>query len=686
MLTYIKQMLYFKHVSFRLAFNYSGMKDYRWWVLVALIFLAGFYSASAQLSAIDSLKSLLSKEGTDTGKVGLFIAITNIYNDERSPLGVVYADSAVTWAMKSKHPGRLARAFGIRGAAFLFQGKMEEAIRDFKQSRFIAGRTDDQQQLLYVSNSIATWYAYLDDYPNALTHFQHCLQILEHVHDKKMEMVVLQNMGSLYALAGDTVRAIAFLNKGIEAAKLNHTPASVGALLCLSQLYGLKKRMPEAIGLAQEIIRIGRARGSLYDESCGIYAVAAAYHEGKNYPEALAYYGKYLKLTQALEDTDGTLSGLIALGGLYEAMKNYPLSIEYSRKALAMAEKARNLDLQAKALVQLADCYRFTGKYQLADKAYRRFIALNDSLTGPVNQKEMGRKEAQFEQSKKLIADSLAQLEARNQMAVKLKQQQQMFYAIGAFIIFLMILGILFYRIRQIRKQANIKLSFNKKVAEVEMQALRAQMNPHFIFNCLNSINRYIVKSDHMTASGYLTKFAKLIRLILDNAAQQTTPLENELQLLQLYIEIEALRFNNRFAWVIEVDEGIDKETVFVPSMVIQPYVENAIWHGLMHKDEKGLLTIRIGKSSNSLLEIIVEDDGVGRKLSAESSNRDALKTRSYGMQITKDRLHIVNQLFNTQARVRVEDLYAADGSAAGTRVTLNLPCEQLTSTSFANN
>lgn len=230
------------------------------------------------------------------------------------------------------------------------------------------------------------------------------------------------------------------------------------------------------------------------------------------------------------------------------------------------------------------------------------------------------------------------------------------------------------YRLKRIRQEVLLKNEFNKKIAESEMKALRAQMNPHFIFNSLNSINRYIVKSDPATASNYLTRFSKLIRLILDSSASSTTFLEQEIQLLKLYIEMESLRFEGRFNYDIAVDDALDPETTQIPSMVIQPFIENAIWHGLLHKEENGHLQI-IFKKDKRVLRVIIEDDGVGRKKAAEMKSRNALKTKSYGMKISTDRIHIANTLYGIETKVNVEDLYNGD-IATGTRITLEMPVD----------
>ncbi len=253
------------------------------------------------------------------------------------------------------------------------------------------------------------------------------------------------------------------------------------------------------------------------------------------------------------------------------------------------------------------------------------------------------------------------------------------FYGLLILVVVCIVVGIYRYRIGTIRREEKIKTDYNKKVAEIEMKALRAQMNPHFIFNCLNSINRHIVKSDTVTASNYLTRFAKLIRFILDSSATETTSLTNEIELLQLYIEMEMLRFENRFAVSLEVDEQINKSATFIPSMLIQPFLENAIWHGLLHKEGKGNLKLRFTIQAHKILKVIIEDNGIGRAKANELKSKQVLKEKSYGMKITGDRIKISNELHGTKASSHIEDLIDVYGRPSGTRVTFLLPFETVT-------
>lgn len=232
------------------------------------------------------------------------------------------------------------------------------------------------------------------------------------------------------------------------------------------------------------------------------------------------------------------------------------------------------------------------------------------------------------------------------------------------------------FRLNQVRKQEKLKREYSKRLAEVEMKALKAQMNPHFIFNSLNSINRYIVKSEPEKASLYLTKFSKLIRLILDNSNHKIISLENELNALKLYIELEALRFNEKFSYSIQLNNQLNPMSVGVPPMIIQPFVENAIWHGLLHKEESGKLEIQVERYGSGL-RCVITDNGVGRKKAKELNSKSVNKEKSYGMKITNDRLSMLNG--DSQiSTVEIVDLEDDQGNALGTKVIVKILSAEL--------
>jgi PAS domain S-box-containing protein len=192
----------------------------------------------------------------------------------------------------------------------------------------------------------------------------------------------------------------------------------------------------------------------------------------------------------------------------------------------------------------------------------------------------------------------------------------------------------------------------NKQVSEFKLKALRSAMNPHFLFNSLNSIQYFVAKNERKLALDYLSRFAVLIRKILDSSVNETVSLSTELEILKHYVSLEKLRFENKFDFEISVDPKIDEDQLFIPSLLIQPYVENAILHGLINKESVGFLQINISEKDKYLL-VSVKDNGVGRKQA--SSARTPVKNKSYGMLLTQERLEMVNK--TTDVSVNIIDL-----------------------------
>lgn len=227
------------------------------------------------------------------------------------------------------------------------------------------------------------------------------------------------------------------------------------------------------------------------------------------------------------------------------------------------------------------------------------------------------------------------------------------------------------------QKLKHIQYEFDQKIAETEMMALRSQMNPHFIFNCLNSIKLYTTQNKNEAAADYLTKFSRLIRMALENSRSERITLTSELEALELYIQMEAMRFKDKLKYELTVDKKVDSYFIEIPPLLIQPYVENAIWHGLMHRDEGGYVHVAVSVLPDEhTLIIIVKDNGVGRKRSAELRGKSSGEHTSYGTKLTSERLELINQLYKTGASVITEDVIGVTGEIAGTLVTIKIPFE----------
>ncbi|MCH8318210.1 MAG: histidine kinase, partial [Bacteroidetes bacterium] len=230
-----------------------------------------------------------------------------------------------------------------------------------------------------------------------------------------------------------------------------------------------------------------------------------------------------------------------------------------------------------------------------------------------------------------------------------------------------------FFYIRFNRLKAKNEL--DKKIIELERDALRAQMNPHFIFNSLNSIQSFISDNDNEAAARFLAKFARLIRLILDNSRHPNIPFINEVQTLQYYLELEKMRFKDKFEFSIDADPDIDQDLMSIPPMLIQPYVENGILHGVIPKKGGGTINIRF-KLNDDVILCIIQDDGIGREKAAELKDQHpspGMKHDPVGMLVTKERLEILNASIS-KGSVHIIDLKDDDGKPEGTRVEVSIP------------
>lgn len=225
------------------------------------------------------------------------------------------------------------------------------------------------------------------------------------------------------------------------------------------------------------------------------------------------------------------------------------------------------------------------------------------------------------------------------------------------------------FRVGAIKKKAKVQ----QQMTELKLQALQSQMNQHFIFNALNSINSFILTNNTQKASKFLTKFSRLIRQALNISKENIIPLEEEIKTLMLYLEMEKLRFMDKFDFEINISPSIDQKSTCLLPLTMQPYIENAIWHGLMHKTSKGKLWIDISKTHEHIC-FEIKDNGIGRENSKKYRSKFRGNEKSIGMSISKNRLDILNEMYNLEAEITVEDLYADEEENPGTKVVIKIP------------
>jgi LytS/YehU family sensor histidine kinase len=257
-------------------------------------------------------------------------------------------------------------------------------------------------------------------------------------------------------------------------------------------------------------------------------------------------------------------------------------------------------------------------------------------------------------------------------LSLRLKNNRMLNFGFTGLIILTIALAWLIFRNLKLRDKRKLS-EMNHKISELTQANLRQQMNPHFIFNTLNSIQYYMYQNDKLATNNYLTKFASLMRKILDNSSKTSVPLRDELDALTLYLDLECLRFKDKFSYEITVDEEIDPLLFRVPTMLIQPYVENSICHGLMPKEEKGIVKIGMQLKEDHI-NCIIEDNGIGRKAAQEKQKLKDANHNSIGTKIVSSRLDLVNSLYGTTLQTVYTDLMNDKGEPEGTRVEIHIP------------
>jgi sensor histidine kinase YesM len=234
-----------------------------------------------------------------------------------------------------------------------------------------------------------------------------------------------------------------------------------------------------------------------------------------------------------------------------------------------------------------------------------------------------------------------------------------------------------YHYIQNVRKQDQAKIAMQYKMIELEEFALRATMNPDFIFNCLNSIKLLIQQNKNEKSVTYLTTFSKLIRTLFDNADKKEISLFDEIETCKLYLQLEKMRFDAKFSYDVNVEKNIDLKSIQVPALIIQPFIENAIWHGIVPRNREGHISLNILKE-NGIVEVTVEDDGIGRETSQQKKSTNNVAHQSRGVNLTLSRLALNNQLQQRQAKLQIIDKKDENGMAKGTTVIIKIKEELL--------
>ena len=380
----------------------------------------------------------------------------------------------------------------------------------------------------------------------------------------------------------------------------------------------------------------------------------------------------YLSASEALVRTAG-LTGIdagVEHGEVALATGRTDQALHSGEAALRTARERGDLALLARASLLLYDVHKRRGDTRNALAMHELHLASADSLDRQQFRLGLLKRQIETDMRERMVADSIASAAAIEQerlgaqvARLEAAQARDRMRLLGLVALVLIGSGVLFYRLDRKRRRER----FEKEAAHLETQALRSQMNPHFIFNALNSINAFIQRNEPDDASSYLTRFARVMRSVLENSRHPTVPLHDDLETLRGYMDLERRRLQEKFDFTIRVHPDIDPQEVQVPPLVVQPFVENAIWHGVTHMEGKGHITLAVEPRGTQLLWII-EDDGVGRHAPKAQHIEQPAKKTSLGTAITRSRLDLVQKQHGGHAGFRYVD------RPTGTRVEVEMP------------
>lgn len=394
-------------------------------------------------------------------------------------------------------------------------------------------------------------------------------------------------------------------------------------------------------------------------------SIGQVYIKQGKYKEAKAIIEEGLDKALRLGDHYYISYAYINLGWVQQKMDLDDLAEINLKKGLEVSGSYGLKSSTVDAHKHLSELYKKRGDYKSSLEHFEKVVELEKTIFTDRNMQYVSDIIIQYENEAK--TNQIIQLANENELVrSKLQRNQTIFWA--ALLTLAIVAGIM------IAINRNRQLSHEKQILTLEQDMLRSQMNPHFIFNSLNSIKLYIINNEKENAVYYLNKFSKFIRKILIASTEKEITLEDELDTMELYMNIENIRFSNEIVFSVEVELGLNISVIKVPSLILQPFLENALWHGLSSKKEDKRIELRVYKESDDFINIAITDNGIGRKASEKINDGRVLKSKSVGIAITKARLSNFSKRFTTDYKMEIEDLYDADETAVGTRVVVHVP------------
>ncbi|TJZ59976.1 tetratricopeptide repeat protein [Sphingobacterium olei] len=631
---------------------------------------------------IDSVVLKLQTAKADSTKVKLLQKAGLYYKTHDLNKAANYLDEAIKLAEKINWDKGLSHTLLTRGEIFNESGKHEEATEHYNNALKIATKINDKKLIAQILNNIGTVHAQKTEEVEAMEFYSRSLQIAEEINDKELIALGFLNLGIIASRQNDLKKSNAYTLKALKIYEQKKDWAKVAQTLNgIGLNYQSEGNIPEAEKYLYKALRLYEKENNKTGVAI-LYSQIAILYE-PDYQKIITLQLKSKKIWDEVNPTH--FNAMVNLGNLGYTYLNLYLAgatnklngardtnLRYAesfiQEAIELAKSTKNKEFESYFTGTLAEVQEQQGDFKNAYFNFREFHESNDSL---------------YSQE---IKNKISNIQSEREIALRDKQialanlKMKSFWLYGIIISITLIAVFMYflnrYRLNQLSlkndivkkeaEKAQEVLLFQNKITESELKAIRSQMNPHFIFNVLNNIESYILENEPKTASRLIQKFAMLNRLVLENSTQSMVKIAREWKALQLYTELEAIRFNNQFTYHFEVDETIDMEKLMIPPMLAQPLVENAIHHGLRHSTaaEKQLHVKLV--QDEIYVKLIVIDNGIGLQQAKKHTKPSEYKEKSIGLESIKERLEILNRNFDaikSSLEVKEKDVKEGKGT-----------------------
>ncbi|MFM2213777.1 MAG: Photosystem assembly protein Ycf3 [Bacteroidota bacterium] len=622
----------------------------------------------AQNTTIDSLIRVLKVTKTDTASVSIYNQLAFEYKESNPNTTLLYARKALDLSLKNHYDYGIANSYINMGNAFIVLGNYKNARYYFEKAKTIyvsltdaeGGNKNYKNGLARVYASLGVIYSQESNYYASLENYEKALKLYQEIDKKNSISKAYNNIGVVYKSQGNNGKALDYFKKALDLQEEKGEQTVPVTLTNIGVIYFEQNNLSSALQYYNKAERLFRNSDNLRGYALLNNYFGDYYQKQNNSTQALAYYNKALVQYELVQNKFGASLALYNIGLLYTAQKDYASAMRYAQKSLAYAKAIGVLDQTFHTEKLLSELYGYLNNPTESLVHYKNYIAARDSISNEENNKKFVQAEMNFEYKKReaLLAEQ-----------GKRQAQLTIFLVLGG----LLLVSIIFliYNRRQVKR----RLTLQKEVAEYEQKALHLQMNPHFVFNCLGSISSFIVQNGTDSALKYLSKFSKLMRLTLEYSKGSLIPIDKEIESLQNYLELEQLRFHNKFEFAISSSDRIEFN-MGLPPLLIQPFVENAILHGLVPKDGRGTIGVRFDVENGQLV-CIITDDGIGILKSKQLKENSMQAHKSMALEITKKRLEIMEATISKSAQIDIQEL-ESHNEITGTQVTLRLPIQYI--------